>query len=140
MEMPGDERRLDIRPAQFTANRPRCRTLPNRVLDIYDRRHQGDETQIALDHRQQRTDPSAVTGREYTKFTRAAFAQCTHQLPQFRHTLAQPFGVANQIAGNRKLAVPVPARDTGIMIWQMNQACVPTKFVEALCATSITID
>src|SRR5262249_58674440 len=76
----------------------------------------------------------------YTKFTRAAFAQCAHQLPQFRHTLAQPFGVANQIAGNRKLAVPVPARNTGIMIWQMNQACVPTKYVEALCATSITID
>jgi len=36
------------------------RGFPDRVLDVYDRRHQGDETQVALNHRKQRTDPCAV--------------------------------------------------------------------------------
>src|SRR5678815_4329235 len=89
MEMPGDERRLDIGTTQFAANRPRCRALPNRVLDIYDRRHQGGETQVALDHRKQRTDPSAVARGEHAEFAEAAFAQCAHQLPQLRYALPQ---------------------------------------------------
>jgi hypothetical protein len=80
MKMPGDERRLDVGPTQFAANRPRCGAFPDRVLDVYDRRHQGDETQVALDHCQQRTDPCAVTGGEYAEFAGAAFAQGTHQL------------------------------------------------------------
>src|SRR6266487_2992934 len=137
MEMPGDERRLDIGTAQFTADRPRCRALPNRVLDIYDRRHQGGETQVALDHRKQRTDPSPVARGEHAEFAGAAFAQHAHQLAHLHYALPQPFCVADEIAGDRKLAVPIPARDTRIMVWQLNEACVPAKSVEVLSATSI---
>src|SRR6266542_4792567 len=137
MEMPGNERRLDIATAQFAADRPRCRALPNRVLDIYDRRHQGGETQVALDHRKQRTDPSAVARGEHAEFAGAAFAQCTHQLAQLGHALPQTLCVADEIAGDRKLAVPIAARDTRIMVWQLKEACVPAKFVEVLSATSI---
>src|SRR5947208_4832436 len=137
MEMSGDERRLDIGTAQFAADRPRCRALPNRVLDIYDRHHQSSETQVALDHRKQCTDPSAVARGEHAEFAGAAFAQCAHQLPQLRYTLPQSFCVADEIAGDRKLTIPIAPRDTRIMVWQMNEACVPAKFVEVRCATPI---
>src|SRR2546430_3749326 len=137
MEMSGDERRLDIGTAQFAADRPRYRALPNHVLDIYDRRHQSRETQVALDHRKQRTDPSAVARAEHAEFAGAALAQCAHELPQLRYTLPQSFCVADEIAGDRKLAVPIAARDARIMVWQMNEACVPAEFVEPLCATSV---
>src|SRR2546430_869425 len=137
MEMSGDQRRLDIGTTQFAAYRPRRGALPNRVLDIYDRRHQGGETQVALDHREQRTDPSAIACGEHAEFAGAAFAQCAHQLAQLHYALAQSLRVADQVAGDRKLTVPVPARDTRIMVWQLNEACVPAKFVEVLRATSI---
>src|SRR6266536_3057502 len=137
MKMPGDERRLDVRPTQFAANAPRRGALPDRVLDVYDRRHQGSETQVALDHRKQRADPSAVAGREHAESARAAFVQCAHQLPQLRYALPQSFRVADEIAGDRKLAVPIATRDTRIMVWQMNEACAPAEFVEPLCATSV---
>src|SRR5436190_14068911 len=138
MKMPGDERRLDICTTKFAADRPRCRTLPNRVIDIYDRRHQGGETKIALDHRKQRSDPSTITGGEHAEFAGAAFAQCAHQLAQLHYALAQPFCVADQIAGDCKFAVPIPLRNARVMVWQVNEACVPAKFVEVLRATSIT--
>src|SRR5437867_10356899 len=137
MKMLRDERRLDIRPTEFAADTPCCRALPERVLDIYDRRHQGNETQVALNQRNQRADPSAVTGGEQTKFARAAFAQCAHQLAHLGHALAQPFCVADQIAGDRQFTVPIAARDTRIMVWQPNETRVPAKLVEMLCATSI---
>ena len=95
MKMPGDEGRLDVRPTQFAANRPRCRGFPDRVLDVYDRSHQGDETQVTLNHRKQRPDPSAVTGGEHAEFAGTVFAQCAHQLAQFHYTLAQPLRVAD---------------------------------------------
>src|SRR5882762_56025 len=137
MEMSGDERRLDIGTTQFAAERPRRGALPNRVLDIYDRRHQSGETQVALDHRKQRTNPSAIAHGEHAEFAGAVFAQCAHQLAQLHYALAQSFCVADEIAGDRKLTVPVPARDTRVMVWQLNEACVPAKLVEMLCATPI---
>src|SRR5438094_1403648 len=137
MEMSGDETRLDIGTTQFAADGPRCGALPDRVLDIYDRRHQGSETQVALDHGKQRADPSAIAGREHAELAGAAFAQCAHQLPQLRYALPQSFRVALEIAGDRKLAVPIAPRDTRIMVWQMNEACVPADVVEPLRATSV---
>src|SRR5882757_4524701 len=137
MKMPGDERRLDVGPAQFAANGPRCGAFPDRVVDVYDRRHQGDETQVALNHRKQRTDPCAVTGGEYAEIAGATFAQRAHQLPQFGYALAQPLCVADQIARDRQFTVPIAARDTRIMVWQPNETRVPAKLVKMLCATSI---
>src|SRR4029077_12547319 len=137
MKMPGDERRLDVGPTQFAANGPRCGAFPDRVVDVYDRRHQGGETQVPLDHRKQRADPSAIAHGEHAEFAGAAFAQCAHQLTLLHYALAPSLRVADQVACDRKLTVPVPARDTRIMVWQLNEACVPAKFVEMLCATSI---
>src|SRR5882724_3494633 len=137
MKMPGDEGRLDVCPTQFAANRPRGGGFPDRVLDVYNGSHQGDETQVALNHREQRTDPSAITGSEHAEFAGTVFAQCAHQLAQFHYALAQPLRVSDQIAGNRKFAIPIAVRDTRIMVWQLNEACVPAEFVEMVCATSI---
>src|ERR1044071_5085054 len=137
MKMPGDQRRLDVRPTEFAPNQPRCRAFPDRVLNVYDRSHQCNETQVTLNHRDQRTDPSAVTGRQHAEFAAAASAQHFHQLTHFHYALAQPLRVADQVAGNRKFAIPITVRDTRIMVWQLNKACVPAKFVEMVCATSI---
>src|SRR4030095_8398037 len=56
---------------------------------------------------------------------------------QLHYALAQPFRVADEIAGDREFAVPIAVRDTRIMVWQLKKARVPTKFVEVCCATSI---
>src|SRR5262249_37202681 len=101
------------------------------------RRHQRDETQVGLNHRKQCTDPSAIAGGEHTEFAGTALAQCVHQLPQFGHSLAQRFCVADEIAGDRKFAVPKALRDTRIRVWQMNETYAPAKSVKPLCATSI---
>src|SRR5438067_11436334 len=138
MKMAWDERRLDIRTTKFAADRSRRGALPDCVVDVYDWCHQGDETQIAFDHRKQRPNPSTITGGEHAEFAGAAFAQCAHQLAELHYALAQTFCVADQIAGDCKFAVPIPLRNARVMVWQVNEACVPTKFVEVLRATSIT--
>src|ERR1041385_402242 len=101
MKMPGNEGRLDIRPAQFPPNTMRGGTLPDGVLDVYDGRHQRHKAEIALDKCQQRASPSAVAGGDDGKLTAAALPQCAHQLPQFNYPLAQCLRVANEIAGDR---------------------------------------
>src|SRR3989442_6297728 len=137
MKMASDQRRLDVRAMQLAPNEPRCRTRPDRVFDVHDRRHQGDETKIGFNQREQRADPSAVTGGEHAELAAASFPESLHQLSQFDHALTQPFCVANQIARDRKFAVPITARDTRKVIWQMNKTCIPAKLVEATSAAAI---
>src|SRR6266516_1239359 len=138
MEMSSDERLLDVRAMQLAPNKSRRRARPDRVLDVHYRRHQGNETKIAFNHREQRANPPAVTGSKHAELAAATFAQCTHHLPQLDHALAQPFCIADEIARDRKFAVPVAARDTRKMIRQMKETCVPAKFIEVLCVPSMT--
>src|SRR5258705_13390992 len=112
VKMPGNERWLDICPMQFAPHESRGRALPDRVLNVHNRRHQRYETKIALHHRQKGADPSAITGAEHAKLGAAALAQYCHQLPQLDYTLTQPLRVANEISRDRQLAVPVAAWDT----------------------------
>src|SRR6266849_3202677 len=112
MKMPRNERRFDICPMQLAPHESRRRALPDRVLNIYDRGHQRDETEIPLNHCQKGADPSAITCSEHTKLLAAAFAQCRHQLPHLDYPLTQPFRVANEIGSDRQFTVPVAARDT----------------------------
>src|SRR5438552_8418653 len=137
MKMSRDERWLDICPIQFTSNRPRSRAFPDRVLDIHDRRHQCHKAKIALDHCQQCADPAAVTGGQHAELATASFAQSLHQLPQFDHPLAQSFRIANEVRCDGKLAIPVAARHTRIMIRQVNETSVPAELVEAFCAATV---
>jgi hypothetical protein len=39
MKMPGNQSALDVCLDQFAPKTPRCRALPDGVLDVYDRRH-----------------------------------------------------------------------------------------------------
>src|SRR4029077_16659650 len=128
---------IDICPTKFTSHESRHRALPDRVFDVNDRRHQGNETKIAFNHRKQRANPSTVTGAEHTEVAAAALAQCTDQLPQLDHALTQPFCVANKIGRDCKFAIPIAARDTRIMIGQMKETSIPPKSVEALCAAAM---
>src|ERR1043166_1464859 len=134
MKMPGNQRRLDIGVDQFAPNPTRSRALPDGVLDVYDRRHQRHKAEIALHQRQQRADPTAVAGGEHAELAAAAFPQCAHQLPQFNYPLAQSLCIANEIAGDRKFAIPIAAWDPRKVIGEVKETSVPTKFVEALCA------
>src|SRR6266446_3844406 len=90
VKMPGNERWLDIYPVQFASHESRGRALPDRVLNIHDRRHQRYETKIALHHGQKGPDPSAVTGAEDAKLVAAALAKYCHQLPQLDYALTAP--------------------------------------------------
>src|SRR2546430_2200489 len=112
MKMPRDERWIDICPTQFAPHETGRWALPDRVLNVYDRRHQRDETKIPLNHSEKRADPSAITGAEHAELLAAAFAQYCHQLSQLDYPLTQPFRIADEIGSDRELAVPVAARDT----------------------------
>src|SRR5437762_11775200 len=118
-KMPRDQRRLDFCAMQFPTNAPRRWTCPDRVFDVYDRRHQTDKTKIAFNCRNQGADPRTVTGREYAELTAAMLTQRAHQLAQFDHALTQSFCVTNQIARDRQFTVPIPARGARKMIGQM---------------------
>src|SRR5213083_2564853 len=111
MKMPCNERWIYICPTQFAPHESRRRALPDRVLNIYDRRHQRDETKILLNHREKRADPSAITCSEHTEPFTAALTQCRHQLPQLDYPLPQPLRVADEIGSDREFTVPVAARD-----------------------------
>src|SRR5438552_13905272 len=112
MKVPRDEGWIDICPTQFAPHESRRRALPDRVLDVYDRRHQCEEAKIPLNHREKRADPSAITCSEHTELFAAAFAQCRHQLPQLDYPLTQPLRVADEIGSDREFTIPVAARDT----------------------------
>src|SRR6266700_3975177 len=101
MKMPRDERWIDICPTQFAPHETGRWALPDRVLNVYDRRHQRDVTKIPLNHSEKRAELLA-----------AAFAQYCHQLSQLDYPLTQPFRIADEIGSDRELAVPVAARDT----------------------------
>src|SRR6266550_7612008 len=137
MIMPRHERWLDARAAEFAPHKPCGRAFPDRVFDVYNRRHQRHETKIALDHREKRTDPSAVTRAEYAKLLAAALTQCCHQLPHFDHTLAKSLGVANKIGRDCKFAVPIAARDTRIVKWEVDEARIPAEFVKTRSTAAI---
>ena len=82
------------------------------MLNIHNRRHQRYETEIALHHRQQGSDPSAITGAEHAKLSAAALTQYCHQLAQLDHALTQPLCVADEIGSDSELPVPMAAWDT----------------------------
>src|SRR5882724_1770543 len=107
MKMPRHERSLDVRPVEFASYERRRGTFPNRVLDVRDRRHQRKETKIALDYREQRADPAAVAGPQYSELAATALAQRGYQLPHFDHALTQPLRSADEISRDCKFAVPV---------------------------------
>src|ERR1041385_1704504 len=104
--------------------------FPDRMLDVYDGRHQRDETKIALDHGEQRANPAAIACPENAKLRATAPAQRSHQLSKLHHTLAQTLGIADEIGRDRELAVPIPPRHTRVMIWQVDEAGVPAQRVE----------
>jgi hypothetical protein len=49
--------------------------MPDGLLNVYDRRHQGYKSEIALHERQQRANPSAVTGSQHAKLMAAVSPQ-----------------------------------------------------------------
>src|SRR5216117_4176986 len=110
MKMPRNERWIDICPTKFAPYESRRRALPDRVLNIYDWGHQGNETKIPLDHRQKGADPSAITCSEHTELLAPARAQRRHQLPRLDDSLTQPLCVANEIGSDREFTVPIAAR------------------------------
>ena len=110
--MPRDERWFDVGPTQFAPHEPRRRALPDRMLNVYDRRHQRNKAKIPLNHREKCADPSAITCSEHTELLAAALAQCRHQLPQLDYPLTQPLRVADEIGSDREFTIPVAARDT----------------------------
>src|SRR4029453_473826 len=112
VKMPREESWLDICPMQFAPHESRGRAVPDRVLNIHDRRHQRHETKIALHHRQKGADPSAITSPEHTKLVAAALAQYCHQFPQLDYALTQPPCVADEIGRDGELPSPMAARDT----------------------------
>src|SRR5215467_11055436 len=123
--------------AQLPAHERGSGVLPNRMFDIHDRTHQGDESEIALDHGEQSADPSAVACPENSELGGTAFTQRRHELANFHDALSQTFGVADQISRNCELAVPVTERNARVMIWQMYKARVPSQFVQTRCPTPI---
>src|SRR5205085_2334891 len=138
MKMSRDELGWNFRAAQFASHESGAGIVPDRVLDIDDRRHEREEAQVWFNHCKQRANPAAVTRSENSEFAAAALTQSLHELADFHHTLTQTFGVSNQICRYRQLAIPVTARNSRVMIRQMNKACVPTKLVETRGPTSIT--
>src|ERR1041385_3976642 len=104
--------------------------FPDRMLDVYDGRHQRDETKIALDHGEQRANPAAIACPEHAKLRATAPAERSHQLSKLHHTLAQTLGIADEIGRDRELAVPIPPGHTRVMIWQVDEAGVPAQRVE----------
>src|SRR5438309_7761402 len=97
------------------------------MFDIHDRAHQRDEVQFPLDHREQSADPTAIARPQDSEFVATMFAQDADQLAHFDYSLSQTFGISNQIGGNCEFAVPVTARNARIVIWQMNEARVPSE-------------
>src|SRR5437773_5236330 len=112
MKMPRNERRLDICATKFAPHEPRGRTLPDRVLNVYDGGHQRDETKSPFNRCQKGADPAAITCSEHTELFAPTLAQCRHQLAHFDYSLTQPLRVANEIGSDRELTVPVATRDT----------------------------
>src|SRR6266704_7206988 len=100
MKVPRDEGWIDICPTKFAPHESRRRALPDRVLNIYDRRHQRNETKISLNHRQKGADPSAITCSEHTELFAPSLAQCRHQLPCLDYPLTQPLCIANEIGSD----------------------------------------
>src|SRR5437667_8254368 len=137
MKMPRHKRWLDFRPAQLPPHESRRRTFPDCVLDVYDRRHQRDETKIALDHCKECANPSPVTRSKYAKLATTALAQRHHQLPHLDHALAQALGITDEVGRNREFAVPVAARHTRIVIGEVHETSVPAEFVEVRSAAAI---
>src|ERR1051326_2494247 len=107
------------------------------MLHVYDRRHQGHETEIIFPKRQQRADPTAVAVGKHAKLTAVTIAQCSQQLSQFEHALKQCFRVANEVRSNREFAIPITAWYTRKMIRQVRETDVPAEFVEAFCVTAM---
>src|SRR5438270_6339616 len=138
MEMSRYQLGRDLCAPQFASHKSGSRILPNRVLDVYDRGHQRDKAQIGLDHCQQGADPTAVTCSENSKFAATSFAQRSDQLPDFDHALTQTFSVSNQVGRDCELAVPITARNSRIVIRQMNEARVPAELVESRSPATIT--
>ena len=137
--MPRNKRSFDVRPVKFASYERRRGAFPNRVLDVHNRRHQREETKIALDDREQRANPAAVAGPEYAELATTMLAQRRHQLPQFDHALTQPLCIADEIGGNRQFAVPVAARHPRIVIRQKHKTRIPTEFVKAGCPAAIAL-
>src|SRR5439155_15817576 len=130
MKMTRHERRLNVRTAKFASHEMCARAFPDRMLDVYDRRHQCNEAKILLDHREKRPDPATVAGPENAELAATTVAQRRYQLPDLDHTLTQPFRVANEISRDRQFAVPVATRHPRIMIRQMHETRVPSKAVK----------
>src|SRR4029453_13599765 len=136
--MPRHQFRRDVCPSQFAPHKRAPGILPNRVLHVYDRRHQRNETQVALDHRQQRADPATVTGAENSEFVAAHLAQRGDELAHFDHALTKTFGVTNQVRGDREFAIPMTTWYARVVIGQMKKAGVPTELVEVSGPTPVT--
>src|SRR6266480_6100486 len=130
MKMARHQRAVDVRSAQLPAHRRCAWILPDRVINVYDWRHQSDETKIVLDHGKQRADPTAITGSKNSELGATALAYGAHQLSQLHHALAQSFRVTNEIGSNGEFAVPIAARHPRVMIRQMHEAGVPSHLVE----------
>src|SRR5438132_5048842 len=106
MKMSRDKLRRDFGASQFPPHESSSRIFPNRVFDVYDRRHQRDEAQIRLDHGKQSADPTAVTCSEDSKLIAPLFAKGRDQLAQLHDAPAQAFSISNQVGSDRELAVP----------------------------------
>src|SRR5437763_1111932 len=106
--------------------------------DHHDRAHQRDESQIALDHCEQCTDPATVARPEDSEFAITVVAQCADQLAHFDNTLTQAFRVSDQIRRDCKFAVPVTRRHARVVIRQVNKAGVPSKLIESGGPSPIT--
>src|SRR5439155_2374839 len=130
MKMTRHERRLNVRTAKFASHEMCARAFPDRMLDVYDRRHQCNEAKILLDHREKRPDPATVAGPEDAELAATSVAQRRYQLPHLDHTLTQPFRVANEISRDRQFAVPVATRRPRIMIRQMDETRIPSETVK----------
>src|SRR5467141_3317620 len=128
MKMPRNERWIDICPTKLAPHESRCRALPDRVLNVYDRGHQRNETKIPLNHRQKGANPSAITCSQHTELFAPALAQCRHQLPRLDYPLTQTFCVANEIGSDREFTVPVAARYARKVIGEVKETSVPPKF------------
>src|SRR5205809_479069 len=130
MKMTRHERRVNVRTAKFASHEMCARAFPDCMLDVYDRRHQCNEAQILLDHREKRPDPATVAGPENAELAATSVAQRRYQLSDLDHTLTQPLCVANEISRDRQFAVPVATRHPRIMIRQMDETRVPSEAVK----------
>src|SRR5436305_15310953 len=130
MKMTRHERRVNVRTSKFASHEMFALAFPDYMLDVYDRRHQCNEAQILLDHREKRPDPATVAGPDNAQLAATSVAQRRYQLPDLDHTLTQPLGVANEISRDRQFAVPVATRHSRIMIRQVHKTRVPSDAVE----------